>query len=229
MARPEGLEPPAYWFEASRSIQLSYGRTVTIIAVLARLLPWEAMSAPGATETEIKLRLESAGQGRRLLRQHGFRVVRRRVHEDNIAFDSPELGLRQRGLLLRLRRAGSRSILTFKGAAAPGKHKSRFEIETTVNDAASLKAILLGCGLHIAWHYEKYRTEYRAPDLAGLVTLDETPIGVFLELEGPPAWIDRTAEILGFGESLYITTNYGQLYEAYARPRGLDSREMIFL
>jgi hypothetical protein len=25
--RPEGLEPPAYWFEASRSIQLSYGRT----------------------------------------------------------------------------------------------------------------------------------------------------------------------------------------------------------
>ena len=28
MVRPEGLEPPAYWFEASRSIQLSYGRTV---------------------------------------------------------------------------------------------------------------------------------------------------------------------------------------------------------
>ena len=26
LARPEGLEPPAYWFEASRSIQLSYGR-----------------------------------------------------------------------------------------------------------------------------------------------------------------------------------------------------------
>jgi hypothetical protein len=25
-ARPEGLEPPAYWFEANRSIQLSYGR-----------------------------------------------------------------------------------------------------------------------------------------------------------------------------------------------------------
>jgi hypothetical protein len=26
VARPEGLEPPAYWFEASRSIRLSYGR-----------------------------------------------------------------------------------------------------------------------------------------------------------------------------------------------------------
>ena len=26
MVRPAGLEPAAYWFEASRSIQLSYGR-----------------------------------------------------------------------------------------------------------------------------------------------------------------------------------------------------------
>jgi hypothetical protein len=26
MVRPEGLEPPAYWFEANRSIQLSYRR-----------------------------------------------------------------------------------------------------------------------------------------------------------------------------------------------------------
>jgi hypothetical protein len=31
--RPEGLEPPAYWFEASRSIQLSYGRTVPSVSV----------------------------------------------------------------------------------------------------------------------------------------------------------------------------------------------------
>jgi hypothetical protein len=27
LARPEGIEPPAYRFEACRSIQLSYGRT----------------------------------------------------------------------------------------------------------------------------------------------------------------------------------------------------------
>ena len=27
MVRPEGVEPPTYWFVASCSIQLSYGRT----------------------------------------------------------------------------------------------------------------------------------------------------------------------------------------------------------
>jgi hypothetical protein len=32
MVRPEGLEPPAYWFEANRSIQLSYERNVLIVS-----------------------------------------------------------------------------------------------------------------------------------------------------------------------------------------------------
>jgi hypothetical protein len=35
--RPEGLEPPAYWFEASRSIRLSYGRTWSYPITQARL------------------------------------------------------------------------------------------------------------------------------------------------------------------------------------------------
>jgi hypothetical protein len=32
--RPEGVEPPTYWFVASCSIQLSYGRTLQGVATL---------------------------------------------------------------------------------------------------------------------------------------------------------------------------------------------------
>ena len=34
MVRPEGVEPPTYWFVASCSIQLSYGRGKQVILTL---------------------------------------------------------------------------------------------------------------------------------------------------------------------------------------------------
>ena len=39
MARPEGLEPPAYWFEANRSIRLSYGRALHLPLYAVNVLP----------------------------------------------------------------------------------------------------------------------------------------------------------------------------------------------
>jgi hypothetical protein len=50
MVRPAGLEPAAYWFEANRSIQLSYGRTRSIVS-RARILP----PAFGIRDTPIRI------------------------------------------------------------------------------------------------------------------------------------------------------------------------------
>ena len=47
MVRPERLELPAYWFEASRSIQLSYGRTPRSRDPV-RILSFRAALRPGA-------------------------------------------------------------------------------------------------------------------------------------------------------------------------------------
>jgi adenylate cyclase class 2 len=58
--------------------------------------------------------------------------------------------------------------------------------------------------------------------------LDETPIGEFLELEGEPGWIDRTARELGFSEADYITDTYGALFEAYRARNPGAGADMVF-
>ena len=42
MARPERLELPTYWFVASRSIQLSYGRAYSSVATLVQFVNRQA-------------------------------------------------------------------------------------------------------------------------------------------------------------------------------------------
>ena len=182
----------------------------------------------GNREIEIKLKLESAEQGRSLLRRAGFHVIRRRVHESNVVLDNAAGSLRQQGVALRLRQAGRRASLTFKGPAADGKYKSRQELETGLMDFAVGKEILEKLGFRSVFRYEKYRTQYQSSNPSGVVMLDETPIGVFLELEGEPGWIDRTAGLLGFSEEHYITATYAELYSAFRSPRDRPSGDMVF-
>jgi adenylate cyclase, class 2 len=179
-------------------------------------------------EVEIKLSLPSAAHGRRLLRQAGFRVSRRRVYEDNLVFDTPQGQLRSGSLLLRLRVAGSVATLTFKGPPSKGRFKSRLESETSVSDPAACREILRRLGFRQVYRYEKYRTHYLRPDDQGVVALDETPVGVFLELEGPPAWIESTARLLGFGVGSYISATYRDLHLSSRARLGLPLRAMVF-
>ena len=44
------------------------------------------------------------------------------------------------------------------------------------------------------------------------MVLDETPIGNFLELEGPQRWIDEVARQLGYSRREYIKDSYAALY-----------------
>jgi adenylate cyclase, class 2 len=179
-------------------------------------------------ETEIKLAVPDARTARRFLRAAGFRVSRSRVFESNTVFDTPESSLRQAGTLLRIRRAGGVSTVTYKGGAVPGKHKSREELEAEVSSAVVMAAIFGRLGLRPVFRYEKYRTEFRQPHRAGVAMLDETPVGLFLELEGSPAWIDRTARRLGFEEKHYITASYSQLYLQWCMARRRKPSNMVF-
>lgn len=180
-------------------------------------------------EIEVKLRLPGElGDIRKKLNQLGFRIWKRRVFETNILFDNAKSTLRKQGRLLRVRHVDRHALLTFKGPAGQGRYKKRWEIETRLTDASAIEAILAQIGYHPVFRYEKFRTEYKARTGAGKVMLDETPIGNFLELEGSPGWIDRTARRLGFGSADYIRFSYGYLYLAYCRERRIRPKDMIF-
>ncbi len=180
-----------------------------------------------------------------------------RVHEENVIFDTPQGGLARHGQLLRIRTVtpeGNRKsqkeklkpqvVLTFKKPVArpattdakpvpDGSHKVREEIEMEVTDAASLTTIFEGLGMSGWFRYEKYRTTYRLPASRAwarglLIELDETPIGTFVELEGPAPAIDRAAAELGYSKHDYVLKNYLTLYVEECRRKGVQPAHMVF-
>jgi len=113
------------------------------------------------------------------------------------------------------------------------RHKVREELELEVADAGMLGRIFAGLGMHGWFRYEKYRTTFRLPSSAAwakglLIELDETPIGTFLELEGPPLAIDRAAKELGYFGRDYNVKNYLTLYVEACRREGKQPHDMLF-
>jgi adenylate cyclase class 2 len=182
-----------------------------------------------AVETEIKLRLPQGPEpAKALLEQNGFHATGPRRLEIDQTFDLPTGELRQSGRLLRLRSAGSRWIVTYKGPARGASYKSREEIEADVSDGPTFVQILAALGYQPSFAYEKFRTTFKAAGEEGIAALDETSMGAFLELEGPEYWIDQTAVRLGFGPADYITSSYAVLYEEHRRTHESVPRDMKF-
>jgi adenylate cyclase class 2 len=197
-------------------------------------------------EIEIKLFVTDLAGILRRLRKLGA-APRGRVHELNTLFDTPDSGFRRSGRLLRLRqqtpapgnnvRGGLASaILTAKAPPLPGPRSSRTtkkplykevqENEEQIKDPRRLSQALKRLGFRPGFRYEKYRTSFRLNSLH--LDLDETPIGAFLELEGTPAAINRTARALGFTPRDYIRSTYWTLYAADCRRHRRKPQNMLF-
>jgi adenylate cyclase class 2 len=197
-------------------------------------------------EIEIKLRVTDLADILRRLHKLGA-VSRGRVHELNTLFDTPDSGFRRSGRLLRFRqqtpapgnnvRGGPASaILTAKAPPLPRPasstatkkrwYKEVQENEERVKNPRRLSQALKGLGFRPGFRYEKYRTSFHLNSLH--IDLDETPVGAFLELEGMPTAINRTARALGFSPKDYIRATYWTLYAADCRRRHRKPQKMLF-
>jgi len=177
-------------------------------------------------EIEIKFRIGELRELQARLRDAGFRQITPPTHEINTLYDLPGQPLRKRGALLRLRKYGNTWLLTHKAKGKSGRHKTRTETQTRVEDGKKMESILLALGYRPSFRYEKFRAEWS--DRHGHVVIDQTPIGNFGEIEGPSRWIDQTARKLALGPTDYITETYAGLFLAWKKRTRSRAREMTF-
>ena len=210
------------------------------------------MSMGKHREVEVKLKIDDVARLTRTLK--GLRAKRRaRVYEQNTLFDTVDGFFQGRNAILRLRTCtvasgrtargthtrgsgkATEGLLTFKGlvegtAAASGRYKEREEIEFRIRNVVRFAGVLRRIGMRPWFRYEKYRKTYTSRLYPGLkLELDETPIGFFLELEGPKRQIDRAAQALGHSPADYITASYLELYAAKHRRSRSNPGNMLFL
>jgi adenylate cyclase class 2 len=183
-----------------------------------------------AMETEVKIRVADRHAFEQKLPALGFKRVTARTMERNTLYDMPDRRLRNSRQILRIRQYGSKWVLTHKSVpndlTEEGPHKNRVETETVIEDGPVLGKIFESLGFAPVFVYEKWRAEWA--DKRGHCVLDETPLGVYAELEGPDDWIDTTAHQLGFSQSQFITLSYGRIFENWRDETGSAATNFTF-
>jgi adenylate cyclase class 2 len=183
-----------------------------------------------AVEIEVKFRVADGPALERKLTTLGFRQVTPRTFEKNVLFDTPDRTLRAQQSILRIRQYGERWVVTHKCLPRDndpaGRHKRRVETETAVEDGDAISVIFCQLGYKPAFTYEKWRTEYA--DATGHCVIDETPIGLFAELEGPAEWIDSTSKGLGLDPAELLTLSYGRLFDEWRATTGSTVNDLTF-
>ncbi len=183
-----------------------------------------------SVEIEVKFRVGDAAELTGQLRALGFREQTPRTFERNVLFDTPDHTLRGSRSILRVRKYGDTWTLTHKCLPQdhdPGeRHKHREETETRVEDGEALGTVFERLGFSQTFVYEKWRTEFA--DETGHCVIDETPIGVYAELEGPEEWIDRRSQALGLKPGDLMTLSYGRLFELWREETGSRAEQLTF-
>ena len=185
-----------------------------------------------AAEIELKFPVADVRAFRAAVEALGFTLVTERTFESNTLYDTEDRQLRERRQILRLREYGDRRTLTHKRqpeGEADTRYKTRIETESSVEDCAAIAEVFAHMGYVPAFRYEKYRTEWVAPAGGdGKLVLDETPIGVWAELEGEPAWIDAMLERLGVNPEQCLTDSYGKLFLRWKEESGSPAEHLTF-
>jgi adenylate cyclase class 2 len=182
----------------------------------------------GKQEIELKIKLKNPKKMRSKLRSLGAKR-RDKFQEIDVYFDTPTDDLLKGDRVLRLRRHGSISTVTYKDKREKNRrlHK-RVEIEVQIKNFEEMVLVLQGLGLKKRDTIEKIREVYEYKEVE--ILIDKLPfIGYWLEIEGPKERILAVAQKLGIDPNKGETRNYGELFWAYCQKHGLPlMKKMMF-
>jgi adenylate cyclase class 2 len=182
-----------------------------------------------SVETELKIPVSNLSGLRSRLEAAGYTMVHPAVRETNDLLDTVDRVLTAAGRVLRMRTIGDRHLLTFKGPARyQGRVKHRLELELEVGDRRVMLEILQALGFRPVIRYEKDRETWRAGEV--IITLDHTPMGDFVELEGAAAEITGVARTVGLDPAAAVLGSYVSLWQEYRRshPGRQLPNDMVF-
>ena len=179
-----------------------------------------------AQEIEVKFPLRDRAELIRKLHDIGGQRLYAETFEDNIVLDRRG-ELRTKGALLRVRKFGKYSLITYKGPMSmTGGIKSREEVQTGVESFELAIELLDALGFKPVFRYQKFREVWRVKEVE--VVLDRTPIGEYFEIEGPVDVIRTVATELGMSMDQAIRQTYADLYRQHRRTRADLPENMVF-
>jgi adenylate cyclase class 2 len=177
-------------------------------------------------EREIKLRFGSADEARQAVIAAGATPMYGRRLQEDALLDTEDEQLRRQRCVLRVRMENGKSRITYKGPVQPSVMKVREELETVVGDGEMLLRVFGELGMHVWFRYEKYREEFSHEDV--IVAIDETPVGIFVEIEGSEHGIADMTLALGRTPADYIVDSYRSLFLQYRCECGISGSDMVF-
>lgn len=174
------------------------------------------MGHKNSLEVEVKFFMPDLAAFRERLLAAGTVLIKPRVFERNVVFDTADKRLFRELSLLRLRQdtaasasAGQAVTLTYKSRPKnlpPSEAKVREELEVTVSDFDTLAEILQRLGFAPVQVYEKYRETFQWQAVE--IVLDELPYGNFVEFEGEEQGLKTAVSQLNLDWQDRILGNY---------------------
>lgn len=176
-------------------------------------------------EKEIKLRIEDPVSLSADLKRKGARFIGK-AFQRTVRFDDQNASLALRGIALRVR-SGLCDVVTVKRKLDDaGGVSQREEYEAEVEDIEIFRRMFIALGFDRERIMEKYRMDFEFNGT--LVSVDEMPFGMFVEIEGEEDKISETVNLLGLYGKERILGSYWDVFEEYKKEHGFAGENIEF-